>query len=258
VGANRLVLVDGDWNPATDLQALARVWRDGQTKVRLRVQGRAPDLAPRARVPQPVIVYRMLCTGTIAETSRGVLANSSQAATAAAAPDVKFSRADVKRLFELRADTPCDTYDLVAGGVAALQRAHGWAAYGGPAAIQGDEPLRKTAGSVGALLSWVHSELAQFSPDTPDEPAPRMLTCPDDEDLASRPPKLPKLAGEAGRCEREAQGVASEAEQDGASGEDDDGSEYDDGRYLAASEEDEAEEFRPVFDFGDEDELGGD
>lgn len=32
VGANRLVLFDSDWNPAVDLQAMARVWRDGQRK----------------------------------------------------------------------------------------------------------------------------------------------------------------------------------------------------------------------------------
>jgi DNA repair and recombination RAD54-like protein len=32
IGANRLVLFDGDWNPANDKQAAARVWRDGQKK----------------------------------------------------------------------------------------------------------------------------------------------------------------------------------------------------------------------------------
>lgn len=32
IGASRLVLFDSDWNPATDLQAMARIWRDGQRK----------------------------------------------------------------------------------------------------------------------------------------------------------------------------------------------------------------------------------
>jgi len=32
VGANRLVLIDPSWNPAHDLQAMARVWRFGQLK----------------------------------------------------------------------------------------------------------------------------------------------------------------------------------------------------------------------------------
>ncbi|KAH7964499.1 hypothetical protein HPB51_027261 [Rhipicephalus microplus] len=32
VGASRIVLYDVDWNPANDLQAMARVWRDGQSR----------------------------------------------------------------------------------------------------------------------------------------------------------------------------------------------------------------------------------
>ncbi|KAK6057244.1 helicase protein [Cooperia oncophora] len=32
IGASRLILFDSDWNPASDLQAMARIWRDGQTK----------------------------------------------------------------------------------------------------------------------------------------------------------------------------------------------------------------------------------
>lgn len=47
IGASRLILFDPDWNPATDAQAMARVWRDGQKK--------------------HVFVYRLLCTGTIEE-----------------------------------------------------------------------------------------------------------------------------------------------------------------------------------------------
>jgi DNA repair and recombination RAD54-like protein len=47
VGANRLILFDPDWNPATDKQAAARVWRDGQRK--------------------KVYEYRFLATGSIEE-----------------------------------------------------------------------------------------------------------------------------------------------------------------------------------------------
>ena len=32
IGGSRLVLFDSDWNPATDLQAMARIWREGQRK----------------------------------------------------------------------------------------------------------------------------------------------------------------------------------------------------------------------------------
>lgn len=31
-GASRLVLFDSDWNPASDMQAMARIWRDGQKR----------------------------------------------------------------------------------------------------------------------------------------------------------------------------------------------------------------------------------
>ncbi|KAG7877655.1 hypothetical protein KL906_004715 [Ogataea polymorpha] len=47
VGASRLVLFDNDWNPAVDLQAMARIHRDGQTR--------------------PVHVYRLLTAGCIDE-----------------------------------------------------------------------------------------------------------------------------------------------------------------------------------------------
>ncbi len=43
----RLILFDPDWNPASDAQALARVWRDGQKKM--------------------CFIYRFISTGTIEE-----------------------------------------------------------------------------------------------------------------------------------------------------------------------------------------------
>uniref|UniRef100_A0A182PII7 DNA repair and recombination protein RAD54-like n=1 Tax=Anopheles epiroticus TaxID=199890 RepID=A0A182PII7_9DIPT len=47
IGASRLVLYDNDWNPANDLQAMSRVWRDGQRKT--------------------VFIYRLLTAYTIEE-----------------------------------------------------------------------------------------------------------------------------------------------------------------------------------------------
>lgn len=31
IGGNRLIMMDCDWNPAVDKQAMSRIWRDGQT-----------------------------------------------------------------------------------------------------------------------------------------------------------------------------------------------------------------------------------
>lgn len=47
IGASRLVLYDNDWNPANDLQAMSRIWRDGQKR--------------------DVFIYRLLTAGTIEE-----------------------------------------------------------------------------------------------------------------------------------------------------------------------------------------------
>lgn len=47
VGGNRLIMLEPDWNPAVDLQAMGRVWRQGQTK--------------------PVFVYRLATHGTVEE-----------------------------------------------------------------------------------------------------------------------------------------------------------------------------------------------
>ena len=47
IGASRILLFDMDWNPAHDLQAMARVWRDGQKR--------------------RVYVYRLATAGSIEE-----------------------------------------------------------------------------------------------------------------------------------------------------------------------------------------------
>jgi SNF2 family DNA or RNA helicase len=45
IGASRLVMMDCDWNPATDKQAMGRIWRPGQTK--------------------PVVIYRLVADKSI-------------------------------------------------------------------------------------------------------------------------------------------------------------------------------------------------
>lgn len=47
-GADRIVLLEPDWNPAVDAQCMGRVWRQGQTR--------------------PVFVYRLLALGTVEES----------------------------------------------------------------------------------------------------------------------------------------------------------------------------------------------
>ena len=56
IGACRLIMLDADWNPAADLQAMARVWREGQKKT--------------------VFIYRLYTLGSIEESIlkvRGIL-----------------------------------------------------------------------------------------------------------------------------------------------------------------------------------------
>jgi DNA repair and recombination protein RAD54 and RAD54-like protein len=117
VGACHLALFDSDWNPANDAQAMARVWRPGQKK--------------------RVHLFRLLCTGTIEEKvfqrqiSKLALSGSvvedidgydedpdpDDIQQAEADPDGSspaFSSAELRELFKYRAETVCDTHDLLA------------------------------------------------------------------------------------------------------------------------------------------------
>eukprot|EP00741_Cyanophora_paradoxa_P002544 tig00000605_g2468.t1 len=96
IGGSRLVLFDPDWNPAHDLQAMARVWRDGQAR--------------------PVHIYRLLATGSIEE--RIFQRQISKLELSDAVVDERdavrhFSPDDIKRLFTLQAGTDSDTRDLL-------------------------------------------------------------------------------------------------------------------------------------------------
>ncbi|KAJ1678777.1 DNA-dependent ATPase protein rad54 [Spiromyces aspiralis] len=97
VGANRLVLFDPDWNPASDQQALARVWRDGQKKT--------------------CYIYRFVATGTIEEKifqrQSHKLSLSSCVVDERMEVERHFSREQMRQLFEakIKGETQSDTHD---------------------------------------------------------------------------------------------------------------------------------------------------
>lgn len=95
IGANRLVLIDPDWNPASDQQALARVWRDGQKK--------------------DCFIYRFISTGTIEEKifQRQSMKMSLSSCVVDEKEDVErlFSACNLRLLFDFQPDTQCNTHD---------------------------------------------------------------------------------------------------------------------------------------------------
>jgi len=94
IGANRLILFDPDWNPATDKQAAARVWRDGQKK--------------------RCYVYRFLATGSIEEKvfQRQLSKEGLQSVVAEEQSlESAISINELKDLFRLREDTISDTHE---------------------------------------------------------------------------------------------------------------------------------------------------
>lgn len=96
IGASRLVLFDIDWNPATDLQAMARIHRDGQKK--------------------PVKIYRFLLSGGIDEkiyqrqTTKMGLAES---VVDGKKNDASFSLQELRDLFRLDLNSECQTHELL-------------------------------------------------------------------------------------------------------------------------------------------------
>lgn len=97
VGASRLILFDNDWNPLVDLQAMARIHRDGQAK--------------------PVFIYRLFTTGCIDEKifQRQLMKNNLSDMflddNLSSALNI-FDFDDLRDLFSI-ADTTCNTHDLL-------------------------------------------------------------------------------------------------------------------------------------------------
>ncbi|KDQ21829.1 hypothetical protein BOTBODRAFT_169022 [Botryobasidium botryosum FD-172 SS1] len=103
IGASRLMLVDGDWNPSHDLQSMARIHRDGQKR--------------------PVYIYRLLTCGTIDEkiyqrqvTKMGLSESMISTGVAEGGNSSKgdsFSPAELRDLFTVHAESMCHTHELL-------------------------------------------------------------------------------------------------------------------------------------------------
>lgn len=100
IGASRIVLFDIDWNPSVDLQAMARVWRDGQR--------------------HQVHIYRFLTTGTIEEKifQRQLSKQSLSAQVlgdwgASTETSTQFTKEELKRIFQLNIDTNCWVHECL-------------------------------------------------------------------------------------------------------------------------------------------------
>ncbi|KAL4997815.1 SNF2 family N-terminal domain-containing protein [Aspergillus recurvatus] len=99
IGASRLVLFDVDWNPATDIQAMARIHRDGQK--------------------YHCHIYRILLQGSLEEkiwqrqVTKIGLADSVMEHKDSVS---QFSRDELRDLFRLDVESKCQTHDLLACG----------------------------------------------------------------------------------------------------------------------------------------------
>ena len=98
IGASRLILFDNHWNPSVDLQAMARIHRDGQKR--------------------PVFIYRLITSGCIDEKifQRQLMKSNLSDKfldNKHSSKDKVFSMEDLKDLFTVNRDTQCNTHDLV-------------------------------------------------------------------------------------------------------------------------------------------------
>ncbi|SCV73308.1 BQ2448_7234 [Microbotryum intermedium] len=100
-GASRLVLIDSDWNPSTDQQAMARIHREGQKR--------------------QCVIYRFLTAGTIDEKIfqrqvtklglSGSLMDDGQ--SGGAGKGDSFTPDDLRNIFKLHQGVACQTHDLL-------------------------------------------------------------------------------------------------------------------------------------------------
>jgi DNA repair and recombination protein RAD54B len=96
VGASRLIMVDIDWNPAIDAQAMARIWRPGQTR--------------------PCFIYRFIAAGTIEEYIYQRQLEKEELSETVMSGKRGFSRGEVKKVFGFQESSTCRTHEMMGCG----------------------------------------------------------------------------------------------------------------------------------------------
>ncbi|KAK1734982.1 SNF2/RAD54 helicase family protein [Skeletonema marinoi] len=152
IGANRLIMVDADWNPATDQQSMARIYRQGQTK--------------------PCYIYRLFTTGTVEEiiyqrqTQKGNLAKIANdgGSKKASKTNASFTKEELRDCFTLKEGCKCDTKTKLGSK---------WSDYNGADSLRDDgfvdEPLLGVCEEKAGTLSFVHVVDEDASPVDLDE-----------------------------------------------------------------------------------------
>lgn len=96
IGASRLILFDVDWNPATDMQAMARIHRDGQKQhcriYRIMLKGGLEEKIWQRQVT------KIGLADSVMEQKRGT---------------AQFSKEELRDLFRLEEGKTCQTHDLL-------------------------------------------------------------------------------------------------------------------------------------------------
>eukprot|EP00924_Labyrinthula_sp_SR-Ha-C_P014417 augustus_masked-scaffold_20-processed-gene-5.38-mRNA-1 protein AED:0.12 eAED:0.12 QI:702/0.6/0.5/1/0.8/0.66/6/0/711 len=139
-GANRLILLDPDWNPATDEQACARIWREGQTRT--------------------VFIYRLLSVGTIEEKifqrqlKKTETADKMESQTNNENTMARFSNRELRDLFNLKTTKTCNTYELLQGQNSPSIYPR-WVNYTGPDILE-DSVMKDVIVKMDDLVTWIN------------------------------------------------------------------------------------------------------
>jgi len=145
IGASRLIMLDLDWNPSTDVQAMARVYRQGQTR--------------------PTFIYRLLTSGSIDEAiyqrqqNKGNLASKTVDGEHGLASN--YTNEELNELIALK-DCVCDTKEKLEKG---------WPEYEGISSLKSskyqDGVLLQVAQSCEHELGFVHFVEEETLPPAP-------------------------------------------------------------------------------------------